>query len=161
MSIASQSQSQSQSQKGIQVPDKFFQPFYKLSLAQLAGATREGGIWRVHLSGPSPVSLEVHMVWLQAVVETVSKEGDSLVLEEGGTRVTVTGLSANPGGASWVSRGQYLQVIGQLRDIIQGEPRVECKTLRNLSEDRVVRDLWPLEVAELHNLLTERITISD
>lgn len=151
----------SQSQSVITVPEKFYKPFYKLTLAQLAEAKKVESEWKVKLKGLTDLEVTLHMVWLQGCVESVGNIGDTLILSEEGKQVTVVGLSATPGGANWVKAGQYVQVIGQFKDVVQGETKIECKTLRDLSSCRIAKDLWPLEVAELHNLLTGKISISD
>lgn len=143
----------------VAVPEKFQKPFHKLTLGQLALARRQGAEWEVELAGPAGVRVPLHMVWIQAEVETVDRAADLLTVQEGGRRARVAGLRGLPVAADWVRAGQYVQVIGQFRGLEQGEPQVEGKTLRDLSSCRVARDLWPLEVAELHGLLAEQITV--
>ena len=97
----------------VTVPEKFLKPFHKLSLDQLAGAKRKVGSsnWSVVLRGRKEVEVELHMVWVQGLVERRDREGDWLVLAEGGCRARVEALRATPGsGADWVQEGQYVQV---------------------------------------------------
>jgi len=138
-----------------QVPEKFLKPFYKVSLAQFNETWKREGVWRQRFG---KTEVELGMVWLQGVVETLDRENDWLEMSEEGARVRVLGVSSSPGGDAWVNEGQYIQVIGQPRGE-EGEPYVECKTLRDLTSSRVAKDLWPLEVAELQGLLGGRLTV--
>jgi len=146
-------QSQNVSQQ--QVPEKFLKPFYKLSVAQLNGAWKREGVWKQQFG---KTEVELGMVWLQGVVESLDRENDWLEMSQGNARVRVLGVSSSPGGDAWVNEGQYIQVIGQPSGE-EGEPYVDCKTLRDLTSSRVAKDLWPLEVAELQGLLGVRLTV--
>lgn len=139
----------------LQVPEKFLKPFFKVSVAQLNEAWKREEVWRQQFG---KTKIELRMVWLQGVVENVDRENDWLEMSEEGARVRVLGVSSSPGGDAWVNEGQYIQVIGQPRGE-EGEPYVECKTLRDLTSSRVAKDLWPLEVAELQGLLGGRLTV--
>ena len=147
------------SQTEVTVPDRFNKPFYKLALPQLTKARKERGEWVVGLEGGRGAVLALHMVWLQGVVQGLDRDRGSLELEEDGVRVKVVGLSGVPGAGEGVEVGNYVQVIGQVQGLEGGQVKVEAKVVRDLTSCKVARQLWPLEVRELHNLLSEQSTI--
>ena len=100
-----------------------------------------------------------YMVWLQGRVDFISSDRDSVQLSDGrGIKVKLLWLSGTPGGSKWVSPGQYLQVIGQLTDLVSGMAQVNCTQLTDLSYNKHIQQMWDLEVTELQNLLSSRIT---
>ena len=145
----------------IQVPEKFLKPFYKFHLSQINRAFKsDSEDWKVPVGGDSGASVTCHMVWVQGHVARVNRDEDVLVLSEaadGGHTVTVDSLSSSPGGCGWVRSGQYVQVVGQLVD----GARLRCSKITNLTEDKHCHQMWDLEVAELHSVLTGKIIISD
>jgi len=145
----------------IAVPEKFHLPFYKLQLSQLNTAVKAvNGDWKVRLD----TGKEIHcfMVWIQGRVDFISSDRESVQLSDGrGSKVKLLQLSGTPGGSKWVSPGQYIQVIGQVTDLVSGVAQVKCTKLTDLSNNKHVQQMWDLEVAELHNLLSGRIAFRD
>lgn len=145
----------------IAVPEKFHLPFYKLQLSQLNTAAKAvNGDWVVRLDTGKEISC--FMVWIQGRVDFISSDRESVQLSDGrGSKVKLLQLSGTPGGSKWVSPGQYIQVIGQVTDLVTGVAQVKCTKLTDLSNNKHVQQMWDLEVAELHNLLSGRIAFRD
>jgi len=145
----------------IAVPDKFHLPFYKLQLSQLNCAARSGSEeWIVRLD--SGKEIPCFMVWLQGKVDFISSDRENIQLSDGrGNKVRLLQLSGTPGGSKWVCPGQYIQVIGQVTDLVSGVAQVKCTKLTDLSNNKHAQQMWDLEVAELHNLLSGRIVFRD
>jgi len=140
------------------VPEKFHLPFYKLQLAQLNSATKSVvGDWVVKLETGKEVPC--YMVWLQGIVDFIFSDKDSVQLSDGrGSKIKLLNLSGTPGGSKWVSPGQYLQVIGQLTEVVSGVAQIKCTKLTDLSTNKHMQQMWDLEVTELHNLLSDKIS---
>lgn len=145
----------------IAVPEKFHLPFYKLQLSQLNTAAKAvNGDWVVRLD--TGKEIPCFMVWIQGRVDFISSDRESVQLSDGrGSKVKLLQLSGTPGGSKWVSPGQYIQVIGQVTDLVSGVAQVKCTKLTDLSNNKHVQQMWDLEVAELHNLLSGRIAFKD
>jgi len=145
----------------IAVPEKFHLPFYKLQLSQLNSAAKAvNGDWIVRLD--SGKEIPCFMVWIQGRVDFISSDRESVQLSDGrGSKVKLLQLSGTPGGSKWVSPGQYIQVIGQVTDLVSGVAQVKCTKLTDLSNNKHVQQMWDLEVAELHNLLGGRIAFKE
>ena len=146
----------------ISIPDKFFKPFYKLHLASLLESVQVSEGWSVKVQGGEE-RLVCCMVWLQAEVACVNLEEGWVELEEEGSRLRVVNIKESPGGVEWLQPGQYVQVLGQL---INYNNRVYCCKIINLLEDNKIsksncQKLWDLEVAEIHQVLTEKLKISE
>ena len=146
----------------IPIPDKFFKPFYKLHLASLLESERVSGGWSVRAEGTEE-RLVCCMVWLQAEVAEINLEEGWVELEEEGSRVKVIKIRESPGGIEWLQPGQYVQVLGQL---IDHNNKVYCNKIIKLLEDNKIsrsncKQLWDLEVTELHKVLTKKIKISE
>ena len=144
------------------VPEKFHLPCYKLHLGQLGGGRWEGEKWLVDLGNNT--SVDACMVWLQGTVTAVEDEGDVVVIEDGGACCgKVVNCSSNPGaGCSWVRRGMYLQVVGQfLGKNKTSEVEVKCAKIVDLSDKNLLKQMWPLEVQELHNLIAGKVEFEE
>ena len=139
----------------IPVPEKFLKPFYKFHLTQLKQAVRSGSEWSVTIKGGT--SLPVFMVWVQGRVKEVNIAEATIVLEEGGSEITVDTISGSPGRCGRLEAGQFLQVVGQL----VSEDRVRCTKITDLSLNKHCQGMWDLEVSELHSLLSDSIIFSD
>ena len=83
-------------------------------------------------------------------------------LVEGGSKVRVVGISSSPGGLDWIQQGQFVQVLGQ---ITTTSNKIFCTKIINLDNKKLSRanskQLWDLEVSELHKVLTKKIKIRD
>jgi len=143
------------------IPEKFNLPFYKLQIEQLNRATKGvGGDWVVRLE--TGKEIPCYMVWVQGTVDFISSDRDSVQISDGrGSKVKLLQLSGTPGGSKWVSPGQYLQVIGQLTDLVSGVAQVKCTKLTDLSNNKHMQQMWDLEVTELQNLLSGRISFRE
>jgi len=103
-----------------------------------------------------------YMVWVQGTVDFISSDKDSVQISDGrGSKAKLLQLSGTPGGSKWVIPGQYLQVIGQLTDLVSGVAQVKCTKLTDLSNNKHMQQMWDLEVTELQNLLSGRITFRE
>jgi len=141
----------------IEVPEKFYLPFYKLHISQLSSAYKTNdGDWIVKLE--TGKEIPCYMVWLQGKVDFVSSDKESVQLSDGkGNKVRLLQLSGTPGGSPWVAPGQYLQVIGQLAGQVEGVGQIRCSKLTDLSSDLHSQQMWDCEVTELQNLLSGKI----
>jgi len=94
-------------------------------------------------------------------VTGVNQEEDTLTLSDTcGGNVTVDTVSVSPGNGNWAwlkDQDQYIQVIGQLIS----PDRIRCTKVTDLTNQRHCRQMWDLEVSELHNLLAGTIEMSE
>ena len=144
------------------VPDNFYKPFYKVHIASLLAAEKVSEGLSVRAEG-SEERLNCRMVWLQGEIVKLSLSEDWLDLVEGDSQIRIINISATPGGADWVQPGQYVQVLGQ---IDCSNFKVHCTKIISLLESKKIsransKQLWDLEVAELHKVLTKRIKIRE
>ena len=147
----------------ITIADKLFQPFYKVHVSDLISSEKVGeSQWSVKAAG-GEARLVCSMVWLQAEVVRLSLEHNWLELEEGGSLIKVTDINRVPGGPNWLQPGLYVQVLGELDS---KSKQVHCSKIINLLADKKLsrdncKQLWNLEVTELHKLITRKIKISE
>jgi len=149
----------------IAIPDKLQAPFYKVHLADLVSSEKVGeGQWSVKtVGGQGQERLTCSMVWLQAEVVRLSLSENWLEVVEGGSQVRVLGITSSPGGVDWIQQGQFVQVLGQLTNSTNN--KVVCTKIINLDNKKLSRanskQLWDLEVSDLHKVLAKKIKIRD
>ena len=146
-----------------EIPDKLFKPFYKVHVSDLISSEKVGeGQWSVKAVGGEGERLVCSMVWVQAEVVQVNLSDNWVELVEGGSKVRVVGISSSPGGLDWIQQGQFVQVLGQ---ITTTNNKIFCTKIINLDNKKLSRanskQLWDLEVSELHKVLTKKIKIRD
>ena len=144
------------------LPEKFFKPYYKVHVASLLAGEKVPEGWSVNVLGGEQ-RLVCREVWLQAEVVRLSLEHNWLELEEGGSLIKVTDINRVPGGPNWLQPGLYVQVLGELDS---KSKQVHCSKIINLLADKKLsrdncKQLWNLEVTELHKLITKKIKISE
>ena len=63
----------------------------------------------------------------------------------------------------WIQQGQFVQVLGQLTNSTNN--KVVCTKIINLDNKKLSRanskQLWDLEVSDLHKVLAKKIKIRD
>ena len=147
----------------IVIADKLLKPFYKVHVSDLISSEKVGeGQWSVRaVGGEGQERLVCSMVWLQAEVLKFSLSENWVELVEGGSEVRVVGTSSSPGGLDWIQQGQFVQVLGQLNN----NKEVVCTKIINLDNKKLSKEsskqLWDLEVSELHKILTKKIRLRD
>ena len=147
----------------IVIADKLLKPFYKVHLSDLISSEKVGeGQWSVRAGGgEGQERLVCSMVWLQAEVLRFSLSENWVELVEDGSEVRVVGTSSSPGGLDWIEQGQFVQVLGQLKN----NKEVVCTKIINLDNKELSKEsskqLWDLEVSELHKILTKKIKLRD
>ena len=144
------------------IADNFLEPFYKVHIASLLAAERVSNRLSVKAEG-SEERLKCHMVWLQGEVVKFNLSEDWLDLVEGESQLRIINISKSPAGTNWLQSGQYVQVLGQIDCSIF---KIHCTKIINLLENKKIsrancKQLWDLEVAELHKLLSNKIKIRE
>ena len=146
----------------VTIVDKLLKPFYKVHVSDLISSEKVGeGQWSVKaVGGEGQERLVCSMVWLQAEVVTLNIPENWLEVVEGGSKVRVVSISSSPGGVDWIQEGQFVQVLGQ---VTTANNKVLCTKIVNLDNKKLSRanskQLWDLEVSELHKVLTRKIKI--
>ena len=147
----------------VRIVDKLLKPFYKVHVSDLISSEKVGeSQWSVRAVGGEDLErLVCSMVWLQAEVVRLSLSENWLEVVEGGSQVRVLGITSSPGGVDWIQQGQFVQVLGQLNN----NKEVVCTKIINLDNKKISKasskQLWDLEVSELHKSLTKKIKIRD
>ena len=108
-----------------------------------------------------------NLVWLQGLVANISDDGEVIQIIDGDDEndksvVLVTSCTRSPGTASTASKGDYLQVLGQIEKCRQESAfalvRVKAVKIVNLTVASsgnvdVLRMAWPEEVEESSKFL--------
>ena len=148
----------------IAIPAKLLKPFYKVHVSDLISSEKVGeGEWSVRAEGGEGQGrLVCSMVWIQAEVARFCLAENWVEVVEGGSELRVVGVSSSPRGLHWIQQGQFVQVLGQLNN---SNKEVVCTKIINLDNKKISRanskQLWDLEVSELHKVLTKKIKIRD
>jgi len=141
----------------VTVPEKFLKPFYKVTLGQLLGGKWDNNDWKVNLDNNN--ALDCCMVWIQGTVIDCDKE--EVVLQDGTAQAKVVNINASPGGVSWIKKGLYIQVLGQILGLIQGKVHIKCTKMVDMSDNIHAKQMWELEVSELQNVLCGKIVFTE
>jgi len=137
------------------IPPKYLKPFHKLFCKQLLQGQFKDGLWTVKLGDEGDL-LNVDMVWLQGRIIGLNDK-----------KLKITDVDDTPLTIHYdqvqkdLSVGCYVQVLGQVvTDEGSGHIRVMATKICNLSDNSVAEQMWQLEVEELHNLITKRISFN-
>lgn len=141
----------------VTVPDKFLKPFYKVTLGQLLGGKWDNANWQVALDSNN--ALPCCMVWIQGTI--IDDRNEELMIQDSTGQAKVVNITASPGGVSWVNKGKYVQVLGQILGVIEGKAHIKCTKIVDMSDNSHAKQMWDLEVSELQNVLSGKIVFSD
>ncbi|XP_031981549.1 recQ-mediated genome instability protein 2 [Corvus moneduloides] len=130
-------------------------PPVKVLAAQLRRAQRgAGGTWELRRTAAGRASLSLRAVWMQGTVLEVQRgaEGGSARLQDGSGAFTVLGVEQVPQGRPCLSAGKYVMVMGVVRSC-SPEPVLRAVKMTDLSENPVHKNMWDLEVEDLHRVI--------
>uniref|UniRef100_A0A672TWS0 RecQ-mediated genome instability protein 2 n=2 Tax=Strigops habroptila TaxID=2489341 RepID=A0A672TWS0_STRHB len=131
-------------------------PPVKVLAAQLRGAVRgAGGTWQLVRAEAGRAPLCLRAVWMQGTVLEVERggpRGGSARLQDGSGPFTVLGVEEVPKGRPCLSPGKYVMVMGIVRSC-SPEPVLRAIKMTDLSENPVHKDMWSLEVEDLHRVI--------
>ncbi|KAM6054344.1 recQ-mediated genome instability protein 2 [Chlamydotis macqueenii] len=131
-------------------------PPVKVLAAQLRGAVRgAGGTWQLGRAEAGRAPLCLRAVWMQGTVLEVERggtRGGSARLQDGSGPFTVLGVEEVPKGRPCLSAGKYVMVMGVVRSC-SPEPILRAIKMTDLSENPVHKNMWSLEVEDLHRVI--------
>ncbi|XP_076207617.1 recQ-mediated genome instability protein 2 [Aptenodytes patagonicus] len=131
-------------------------PPVKVLAAQLRGAVRgAGGTWQLGRAEAGRAPLRLRAVWMQGTVLEVERggaPGGSARLQDGSGAFTVLGVEEVPKGRPCLSAGKYVMVMGVVRSC-SPEPILRAIKMTDLSENPVHKNMWSLEVEDLHRVI--------
>ncbi|XP_061232067.1 recQ-mediated genome instability protein 2 isoform X2 [Neopsephotus bourkii] len=131
-------------------------PPVKVLAAQLRGAVRgAGGTWQLVRAEAGRAPLCLRVVWMQGTVLEVERggaRGGSARLHDDSGPFTVLGVEEVPKGRPCLSAGKYVMVMGVVRSC-SPEPVLRALKMTDLSENPVHKDMWSLEVEDLHRVI--------
>ncbi|XP_062467860.1 recQ-mediated genome instability protein 2 [Pezoporus occidentalis] len=131
-------------------------PPVKVLAAQLRGAVRgAGGTWQLGRAEAGRAPLCLRAVWMQGTVLEVERggvRGGSARLRDDSGPFTVLGVEEVPKGRPCLSAGKYVMVMGVVRSC-SPEPVLRAIKMTDLSENPVHKDMWSLEVEDLHRVI--------
>ncbi|CAM9521128.1 unnamed protein product [Bubo scandiacus] len=131
-------------------------PPVKVLAAQLRGAVRgAGGTWQLGRAEAGRAPLRLRAVWMQGTVLEVERgggHGGSARLQDGSGPFTVLGVENVPKGRPCLSAGRYVMVMGVVRSC-SPEPVLRAIKMTDLSENPVHKNMWSLEVEDLHRVI--------
>ncbi|NXS81297.1 RMI2 protein, partial [Erpornis zantholeuca] len=78
--------------------------------------------------------------------------GGSARLQDGSGAFTVLGVEQVPQGRPCLSAGKYVMVMGVVRSC-SPEPVLRAVKMTDLSENPVHKNMWDLEVEDLHRVI--------
>ncbi|NWS72800.1 RMI2 protein, partial [Crotophaga sulcirostris] len=108
-----------------------------------------GGTWLLGRAGRAPLCLRA--VWMQGTVLQV-EGGGSARLQDGSGAFTVLGMEEVPKGRPCLSPGMYVMVMGVVRSC-SPEPVLRAIKMTDLSKNPVHKNMWSLEVEDLHRII--------
>uniref|UniRef100_A0A8B9S4N9 RecQ-mediated genome instability protein 2 n=1 Tax=Apteryx owenii TaxID=8824 RepID=A0A8B9S4N9_APTOW len=131
-------------------------PPVKVLAAQLRGAERgAGGTWQLGRAEAGRAPLRLRAVWMQGTVLEVERggaRGGSARLQDASGAFTVLGVEEVPKGRPCLSAGKYVMVMGLVRSC-SPEPLLRAIKMTDLSENPVHKNMWSLEVEDLHRVM--------
>ncbi|XP_062359653.1 recQ-mediated genome instability protein 2 [Cinclus cinclus] len=130
-------------------------PPVKVLAAQLRRAEwGAAGTWELRRAAAGRGPLSLRAVWMQGTVLEVRRgaEGGSARLQDGSGAFTVLGVEQVPQGRPCLSAGKYVMVMGVVRSC-SPEPVLRAIKMTDLSENPVHKNMWNLEVEDLHRVI--------
>ncbi|NXJ96796.1 RMI2 protein, partial [Corythaixoides concolor] len=114
-----------------------------------------GGTWELGRAEAGRAPLRLRAVWMQGTVLEVERggaRGGSARLQDGSGPFTVQGVEEVPKGRPCLSAGKYVMVMGVVRSC-SPEPVLRAIKMTDLSENPVHKNMWSLEVEDLHRVI--------
>ncbi|XP_059717211.1 recQ-mediated genome instability protein 2 [Haemorhous mexicanus] len=130
-------------------------PPVKVLAAQLRRAERgAGGTWELRRAAAGRAPLFLRAVWMQGTVLEVQRgaEGGTARLQDSSGAFTVLGVEQVPQGRPCLSAGKYVMVMGVVRSC-SPEPILRAIKMTDLSENPIHKNMWNLEVEDLHRVI--------
>lgn len=91
-------------------------------------------------------TISVGLVWIQGVIINVSESHDIVTVDDGTGTILITGIKDAPGVGSWIQKGLYLMVIGELLTTTP-DVKIRAVKLTQLLEPNA-EILWITEVLD-------------
>ncbi|NWH82126.1 RMI2 protein, partial [Piaya cayana] len=110
-----------------------------------------GGTWLLCRAALGRAPLSLHAVWMQGAVLELRGGGEAR-LQDGSGTFTVLGLQRVPRGRRGLGAGMYVMVMGVVKSC-SPEPVLQAIKVTDLSENPVHKDMWSLEVEDLHRII--------
>ncbi|XP_075035905.1 recQ-mediated genome instability protein 2 [Mixophyes fleayi] len=99
---------------------------------------------------PGGGELDVSIVWMQGrVIEVRPERGTTIRLSDDTHTFTVCGADKVPKGKPCLEQGKYVMVMGFVLSC-NPEPILRAVKITDLSDNPVLRNMWKLEVDDLH-----------
>ncbi|NWQ91370.1 RMI2 protein, partial [Burhinus bistriatus] len=114
-----------------------------------------GGTWQLCRAEAGRAPLRLRAVWMQGTVLEVERGGACgglARLQDGSGPFTVLGVEEVPKGRPCLSAGNYVMVMGVVQSC-SPEPVLRAIKMTDLSENPVHKNMWSLEVEDLHRVL--------
>ncbi|NXJ60917.1 RMI2 protein, partial [Rostratula benghalensis] len=114
-----------------------------------------GGTWELSRAEAGRAPLRLRAVWMQGTVLEVERggaRGGSARLQDGSGPFTVLGVEEVPKGRPCLGAGNYVMVMGMVRSC-SPEPVLRAIKMTDLSENPVHKNMWNLEVEDLHRVI--------
>ncbi|NXN30430.1 RMI2 protein, partial [Nycticryphes semicollaris] len=114
-----------------------------------------GGTWELSRAEVGRAPLRLRAVWMQGTVLKVERSGargGSARLQDSSGPFTVLGVEEVPKGRPCLGAGNYVMVMGMVRSC-SPEPVLRAIKMTDLSENPVHKNMWTLEVEDLHRVI--------
>ncbi|XP_034954828.1 recQ-mediated genome instability protein 2 [Zootoca vivipara] len=108
-----------------------------------------GGPWLLDREEYRRPALSVSLVWLQGTVLAVEEGGSTVRLRDDSGPFVAQGVEKIPKGRPCLSAGKYVMVMGLVVSC-SPEPTIRAVKMTDLSGNPLHRDMWQLEVEDLH-----------
>ena len=129
------------------------QSFTKVSIQDLTSCKFEKieNGWRTSTYS----SRTLNMVWIQGTYRK-QIDSDNIIVEDDldeNSFVVITECESVPKGLPLLSKGDYCQILGQIRSIeASGRVLIRAVKIVHVTES-VIREMWPLEIKELKKFI--------
>ncbi|XP_070001242.1 recQ-mediated genome instability protein 2 [Penaeus vannamei] len=135
---------------------KFDHPARKLHAQDVLSLENRGGAWRYSKAG---LNFTVSLVWVQGKVISFTEDKKQVILQDGNTNISITNCHTIPGGNAWISQGQYVMVVGEMQEELDGTNAIRAIKMADLSSSSVHAATWRNEVAETKALMRENVSL--
>ncbi|KAK6624442.1 hypothetical protein RUM44_011301 [Polyplax serrata] len=124
----------------------------KVMLKDLSQFTKFNDSWLYTCNDGSNIAIKLSKIHIQGEInKTAGFLKEILIVSDGSGKAKVTRGAQVPGDLSWLHEGVYCSIIGNLID--NGKlPHISAIKIARIN-NTVLRDMWPLEVAELKYIL--------
>ncbi|KAK7054587.1 hypothetical protein SK128_028136 [Halocaridina rubra] len=137
---------------------KFDTPAIKLHIREVLQLENIDGSW---VYEDHELMLVVDLIWIQGSVVWMNEDKSMVALEDTGCEIAILNCNSIPGGSSWITKNQYIMVVGEIHRNPSGENTVHAIKMVSLSNRTVCEELWPLEIMELREVYKEMYSASN